>query len=973
MITNKKKSDTHFVLKKRSKAFFIIIILLLRFQSASSQDNFVSFSKSTDAFPIVANNKAIDLVIDKNDWTGVQKIAGLFQDDIEKVTSTKPQIHHSLPKNTSQVILIGTLGKNELIDELVKNKKIDVSKLRNKWETSLIQVVGEPFKGVDKALVIIGSDKRGTIYGMFDISRKIGISPWHFWADVPAKKHNEIYINKSTFNLGTPKVKYRGVFLNDEAPALTEWVKKNYGDYNSKFYIHVFELILRLKGNFLWPAMWNNAFADDDPQNMILADEYGIVMSTSHHEPMMRADKEWDRYGKGAWEYSTNPENLYKFWVEGAKRYKDHECVYTLGMRGQQDKPMSEGENIELLEKIVKDQREILTNVNKGRDITNIPQVWCLYKEVQAYYDKGMRVDDDITLLLCDDNWGDVRVLPKLTDKPRKGGYGMYYHFDYVGGPRSYKWLNTSSLPRVWEQLNLSYNYGVDRIWLVNVGDLKPMELPISFFLDFAWDPEEMSTQKLDEYTTNWATEQFGKAHANEIGKILKLYPKYNARRKPESLFSDTYSLVNYLEFERVVADYKKLEKTAKQIYNEQDSSYKDAFYQLVYYPVSACANLNEMYYAHAKNLLYAKQGRTATNDMAKKVEELFKTDAELTEYYHTKLANGKWDHMMAQTHIGYNSWRDPQTNIMPKVKTIKLPAKGELGMMIEGSDKWWPEEKQPAKLEFDSYNQQSYFIELFNRGKESLSYSFSKTAPWVELSSTTGTIEKENRVTISVNWEKAKPGQNSTKLTVISNNKEIATIEITATKYNDKQAKGFVETNGYISIEAANYTKANNTKEISWEIFPEIGKTLHGVTPVPLTKKIETPGKNTPSLEYEFYLLEEPKDGVIKIDYHLSPTLNFLKGKGLHFAVSVDDEPLQKINMHEGTEVADWKYPNWWNQAVLNSIIMKSSTHKIAKQGKHVLKFWLIDPGIVLQKIVINAGGLKPSYLGPPESRYIK
>ncbi|MFC2139009.1 glycosyl hydrolase 115 family protein, partial [Bacteroidota bacterium] len=372
----------------------------------------------------------------------------------------------------------------------------------------IIEVIENPLPEVDRALVIAGSDKRGTIFGMFDVSAEMGVSPWYFWADVPVKTKENVYVKPGRFSKGEPKVKYRGIFLNDEAPALSGWVHENFGDYNHKFYVHVFELILRLHGNYLWPAMWGNAFADDDSLNMILADEYGIVMSTSHHEPMMRADKEWNRYGEGRWEYSTNPENLYKFWVDGAKRNKDYESYYTLGMRGQEDKPMSEGENIELLEKIVKDQREILTNVFTDRDITDIPQVWCLYKEVQGYYDKGMRVPDDVTLLLCDDNWGNVRVLPKPEDRDRKGGFGSYYHFDFVGGPVSYRWLNVTQIERVWEQMNLSYNYNANRIWIVNVGDLKPMEFPISFFLDFAWNPECFDAEKLPSYYSSWAGQQ---------------------------------------------------------------------------------------------------------------------------------------------------------------------------------------------------------------------------------------------------------------------------------------------------------------------------------------------------------------------------------------------------------------------------------------------------------------------------------
>ena len=311
-------------------------------------------------------------------------------------------------------------------------------------------MVRNPFPGVHQALVITGSDRRGTAYGVFELSRAIGVSPWYWWADVPVKHADALYLPPHNFVSNTPGVKYRGFFINDEAPALSGWVHEKFGNFNHEFYEHVFELLLRLKANYLWPAMWGNAFNDDDKLNPVLASQYGIVMGTSHHEPMLRAQQEWKRFGKGPWDYQKNAPVLDSFWRIGIQHMDSHESVVTVGMRGDGDKPMEEGSNIALLEKIVADQRQILQEVT-GKDPATIPQSWALYKEVQDYYDKGMRVPDDVTLLLCDDNWGNVRKLPQAGEKPRGGGYGMYYHFDYVGGPRNYKWLNTNPLPRIWE------------------------------------------------------------------------------------------------------------------------------------------------------------------------------------------------------------------------------------------------------------------------------------------------------------------------------------------------------------------------------------------------------------------------------------------------------------------------------------------------------------------------------------------
>ena len=416
-----------------------------------------------------------------------------------------------------------------------------------------MQTISNPDKGIAHALVIAGNDRRGTAYGVFELSKQMGVSPWYWWADVPVVKQKEIYINENVTLTDAPKVKYRGLFINDEAPALSGWTKEKFGGFNHQFYEKFFELILRLKGNYIWPAMWGNAFYADDSLNIKAADKFGIVIGTSHHEPLMRAHDEWRRAGGGPWNYETNTEKLQQFWRDGMKR-ATNEKIVSVGMRGDGDAPMSRETATTLLENIVADQRTIISEVT-GKPAAETPQLWALYKEVQDYYDKGMRVPDDVTLLLSDDNWGNLRKLPKLSEKPRKGGYGIYYHFDYVGGPRNYKWLNTNPLPRIWEQMHLAWEYKVRDIWIVNVGDIKPMEFPISFFLDYAWNPEKIDADDLGAYTETWAASQFGKQHAKDIADLLAKYAKYNARRKPELLDANTYSLATG-EWKTVVDEY---------------------------------------------------------------------------------------------------------------------------------------------------------------------------------------------------------------------------------------------------------------------------------------------------------------------------------------------------------------------------------------------------------------------------------
>ncbi|MBS1655612.1 MAG: glycosyl hydrolase 115 family protein, partial [Bacteroidetes bacterium] len=642
---------------------------------------FISSKKEPGAFPIVTLSRATSIYVDKNDEWLVQKAATLLQKDIESVTGEKPEIISSLPSSPAAgIIIIGSLTNSAWVGELINKKKINTDSIKNNWEAFSLQTINNPSKGIEHALVITGNDKRGTAYGVFELSEQIGVSPWYWWADVPVKKKQEIYFKNGIYNYGSPSVKYRGIFINDEAPAFSGWTKEKFGGVNHLAYEKIFELLLRLKANYLWPAMWGNAFNDDDTLNPVLADKWGIVMGTSHHEPMLRAQQEWKRYGKGVWNYSTNDSVLRNFWKKGIENMDHHESIVTIGMRGDGDMPMTQGTATDLLEKIVADQRKIIEEVT-GKPANETPQVWALYKEVQDYYDKGMRVPDDITLLLCDDNWGNIRRLPKLTDKPRSGGYGIYYHFDYVGGPRNYKWLNTNNIARVWEQMHLAYEYGVNKIWIVNVGDIKPMEFPISFFMDYAWNVNKWNEDNISGYFTQWASEQFGSAYAKQIGAIIQTYSQYNARRKPELLDAKTYSIENYNELNRVTGAWNKLLLQAEEINKRIAPEYKDAFFELVLHPVKADANLQNLYAAVALNNYYANENNPLANKYADQAKQFYLDDS-LISYEYNHLANGKWDHMMDQKHIGYISWQEPRFQHMPEVKYVSSPAslKNEAG-----------------------------------------------------------------------------------------------------------------------------------------------------------------------------------------------------------------------------------------------------------------------------------------------------
>lgn len=820
------------------------IILFNTVAEAVASRKFITTEGNTHSLMLIGSSSSLYILVDDDADPGVKRAVSNLKGDIYQVTGSTPALVHQKPDQNQTLLIIGVMGQSAYIDQLVAQGKLDKSELADKREKYLIQTLSNPFPGIANALVIAGSDKRGAIYGIYELSDQIGVSPWYYWADVPIRKQKDIYVQKGTYTDGEPAVKYRGIFLNDEAPALTDWSKETFGGFNSRFYENVFELILRLKGNFIWPAMWGSAFYDDDLLNGSLADEMGIVVGTSHHEPLGRAHAEWRRYGSGKWDYNTNSQQLKEFWTGGMERMKNYETVVTVGMRGDGDEPMSEEANISLLERIVKDQRKIISGVT-GEKASEIPQLWALYKEVQDYYDKGMRVPDDVTLLLCDDNWGNVRKLPSVGAKPRKGGYGMYYHFDYVGGPRNYKWLNVSQVSRIWEQMNLAYRHGVKELWVVNVGDLKPMEYPIQFFLDLAWDPEQFNENNLLAHTEQFCARQFGEEYAKEAARLIYLYTKYNRRVTPELLDAHTYSLHHYDEFKRVTDEYKALLFDALKLNYLLPDEVRDAYDQLVLYPISACANLYEMYYAVAMNADLAEKGDPEANKWADKAKKHYLRDSLLTVHYHTGISGGKWNHMMSQTHIGYTYWQQPPCNVMPSVKRI----------------------------------------------------------PQVKMAGLPPV---------------------------------------------------FLEKDGYISIEVAHYTRVNHAN-VNWIIIPGLGKTVSAVTTTPVTLQ---PDKDT-YLEYDMKFVTP---GEVELYVLVSPTLNFNANQGLRYAVSFDGGAEQVVNFngHYRGELGQWQ---------AESIIKTSTKHLITNAGKHTLRFRALDPGVVLQKIMIDTGGLQSSYLGAPES----
>ena len=807
-----------------------------------SAPRFVSFEKGD----LLLTEGTVSIGIDAADAKAVAIAAQTLAADFGRVTGRQAQV-----VNTADArILVGTIGKSSFIDQLVKQKKIDGSQLKGKREKYIITMT-------DGQLVIAGSDRRGTVYGIYELSEQMGVSPWYYWADVPVEQHQRIYINNGIYTDGEPAVEFRGIFLNDEAPCLTSWVKNTFGtDYGDhRFYENVFELILRLRGNMMWPAMWGWAFYADDPLNSKTADDMGIIMGTSHHEPMARNHQEYARHrGEwGPWNYQKNEQKLNQFFREGIERMKGTEDMVTIGMRGDGDEAMSKDADTKLLENIIANQRRIIKEVT-GKPAEKTTQVWALYKEVQDYYDAGLRVPDDVMILISDDNWGDIRRVPTAAERSRKGGWGIYYHVDYVGAPRNTKWLNVTQTQQMFEQLSLAYDFGIQRMWILNVGDLKPMEYPIQLFMDMAWSPKDYTVQTVTDHTRSFFGSVFCNSIAEEATDIYNQNCQYMARVTPEMLDARTYN-VETGEWKQVADDYQRLELRALRLYEKVPAEARDFYRQLILFPVQAMANLYDMYYAQAMNQYLATNKNPDANAWADKVKDCFLRDSLLCVAYNTDIAGGEWNGMMIQKHIGYRSWNDDfRADMLPRTTSVDDNTAG--------------------------------------------GYTFSSS-------------------------------------------------------------------NGYVAMEAEHYYNATAPEGLQWTVYPYYGRTRSAVALTPYTKSV-----GDAALTYRFSLSPLTNhQSTVKVHVVVKSTLDFLNVGGFEYTVSLDGGEPQVVNFNKTLVdrqpyMYEVFYPTIARRIVENTVelpVQEDGVHTLTLQPKH--------PGIVFEKIVVDAGGYQPSYLFMDES----
>ncbi len=955
-------------------------------------------------------------------YSGVNKIAEKVRNDISLVFGVKPEIIEDKTAFNQLMIVYGTVGHSPILDDMDSQGLIDLSRIRDKNEVYLHQIVN--INASVKALVIAGSDKRGTIYGLFRLSEMLGVSPLVDWCNVmPQKLEEYVIADDYKFVSKEPSVRFRGFFINDEWPAFGNWCTKNFGGFNAKAYEHVFELLLRLKGNYLWPAMWSARFHDDGPGllNAELADEYGVVMGMSHHEPCLRQGEEY-KYLRGkdsiygdAWNFRTNEAGITKFWEDGLKRSGKFESVITVGMRGEADtaimgKNATLADNIELLRDVLKTQRRLIKQyVNE--DISKVPRMIALYKEVEEFFygnetAKGLIGSEeleDVILMLCDDNFGNLRTLPTEEMRKHQGGYGMYYHFDYHGWPISFEWINSSFLPKVWEQMSMAYDFGIRDLWIVNVGDICTQEFPLSYFLDLAYDFDSWGTNainKTEEYTKAWIEQQFrgvfDGADQDKIYEILNGYTKIASRRRPEAMNTDIYHPVNYKETASMLNDIEHLLGLADDLYKKLDKDKLPAYVALVYYPAVGNLNVYRMQLYTGLNHYFANRNAVKANEYADIISECMTRDKELVEEYHT-IADGKWYGMGLSEHIGFTRWNEDECRnpVMMKVFPADKP---RIMLMIDGTEQsaegsgWL--NRRLGLNDFMNPDAETATFTLYNITDMDSEFTITNNTPWLTCSSTGGVLNGSNHTneTVTVTIDRSKlmvAGDLSEEKITDSISMKVATGEIEVELPAGKctvvvsavadiseiyGANTFVETKGYIAIEAEHFNlkkdmpvenKQTDIQTAGFAVIKDYGKTLSAVKVFPTTEYF-TAGKDAPYLEYRLVMREA---GDYEAELYLQPSNPVSVENKVIYAIQANEDSIEKVNIvPEGARVGDHQEP--WSLNVLNNIRRCSSKIKLNK-GINILRVFAVTPGVVIEKLVIYPVGAKPAeaYLGPTET----
>lgn len=965
----------------------------------------------------ISKNKGLYFVIPEECGTGVKKVAGKVAKDVEGTLSFCPEICETAVPAKQAVIAV-TAGSGKLAETLC-SKISKLGQVEGKRESYAFIVAENPVEGIESALVIYGSDKLGTIYGLFHLSELLGVTAMVDWGDCQYVKQDSFILKEEdSFVSKEPSVKYRGFFINDEWPCCGNWATSHFGSFNAKMYDHIFEYLLRMKGNYLWPAMWAENFMLDGPdlESMKLADEYGIYIGMSHHEPCMRSGAEYSKvrgpkspYGD-AWSYVTNKEGILRFWEDGVKRSIGHNVFPTVGMRGENDSKMLGedsliSDNVRLLKEIITKQREMI-HEHLETDGKKVPQLFAVYKEVEDYYFgggseeglRGFKELEDVTLLLCEDNWGNMRALPEAFERNHKGGFGMYFHLDYHGDPVSYEWVSSTELSKIWEQMTEAYEYGVRELWIVNVGDVKFQEFPLNYFMDLAYDFEKwgsLAPNSTKEYTKAWIESVFGsytsKKEREEIQEVLEGYLKINALRKPESLNDTVYHPAHYLECEKLLSFCGKLEEKNERLWKIlEERGMGDAYFSMIYFSAEASFNLLKMHLYSGKNHLYASQGKAVANEYDKLVEACIEKDEALKTQM-AEFKEGKWAGMELASHIGFTNWNDEDWRY-PVRHIVRLPKKSRLVVTRADKTQHYTNQYFPITLVIDDFvvsSSKKAKIQIANGGQGSVKWKIQEGArkvgldgiahesgegsrcEWLEFSQISGETTLQDEVEISLKEENLPLGEEVSCSFEIKTETEFVPVLVKALKKDTSALPegAFLAEHGMFVIDAVHYADKQaglyEGEAVEFEELYDFGKYQSGIKAFPVTSSFDSK-ENAPSVTYELYS-EEEKDCFLNL--YTSPANPLIYGGKLSVEVSVNEGAGKLVEFTKAGYKGGEPGCIPWEQAVLNQEHV-GSTEISLKKGLNKITVFAREAGMVLERLVVYPKDIERavSYLGEKE-----
>ena len=972
-------------------------MLLLSSSAALAQVSLSQNSSGSNVFSLVGKKDKACVYYDAKDFEVVKTTAGLFANDVKEVSGQLLGVATTKEAPQKNCIIIGTLGHNEWIDQMIAKKKLDVEPLKNRWESYLVQLVRNPLPGVDKALVIVGSDRRGAAYGLLSVSRTIGVSPWYWWADAPIIKKDQLHLRVDKYISKEPTVKYRGIFINDEDWGLYRWSRDNFekelGNFGPRTYAKVCELLLRLQANYLCPAMHDASMAFHRiPENRVVADRFAILMGASHCEPLLfNTASEWKRDKMGEWDYINNKKGVDSVLNVRVKECAPFENVYTLALRGLHDRAMNAsndmGDRKDMLQEALMAQRQMLIDAI-GKPGEEIPQAFTPYKEVLDVYDEGLELPDDVTIIWPDDNYGYMKRLSSPKEQKRSGRSGVYYHSSYLGKPHDHLWMNTVSPTLMYEELRKAYDATADRIWLLNAGDIKSCEFAVDYFLTMAFDIDAFNFERAANYRTEWLCGMLGDQYRNEYQDVVNSFYKLAFARKPEFMGwgyqwttdkhgrernTDTdFSLTNYREVDNRLSEYRRIGGIVENILNNMsDEKQKACFYQSLYYPVKGCELLNRMVLDGQRNRWYAIQQRASAKDLKKSAKACYDSLEVITKGYNS-LLDGKWNHVMTMKQGFAAAYFE-----LPKLRDVELASVASLGVMAEGEAVLKGLQSFHSLPCFNTYLRQSYYIDVFNKGATPLKWKTSVTNDWILVNKKSGETVTEERIEVSIDWAKVPAGERILgTLDIMSDRGEKESVYISVFNPTSPSLAEmdtlFVENNGYVAMDAASFHRKVENDDIKMIVIPNLGFENTAVQlGNPMAKAQRTAGRNTPRLEYDFYTFEQ---GSVDVYTYVLPTFPISKDRGYAGHEATNVETKYGVCIDEGPvmnpSTSSFEYAQIWYESVLKNCRINKTTLHIDKPGKHTVKIICGDAGTVLQKVVLDFGGMKRSYMGPRPTR---